>query len=249
MWSFGVFCDEFDVNTRLYLKLDLDPSRETLLHFMEQIRRAFPRMSRLRRRDDGGLVLDEANREGHDRRFVRIDAGALRFGNFRPPDADAVSHFAGMILRQAPHHLSLSELDYDYMEVAFGFDLEYRGNHDELVSETLFSDHPLMNALTSEGERVIDCQPFFGVRLTDDCEKQVYLEVKGRTSTYEIRTGEYEVAPLSVYLTVRRYWGFAADRDLLTVHRDLLTIGEQYAADCALPHLVQPLAAAIASRR
>ena len=249
MWSFGVFCDEFYVNTRLYLKLDLDPSRETLLHFMEQIRRAFPRMSRLRRREDGGLVLDEANRESRDRRFVRIDTSALRFGNFRPVDADAVSSFAGMILRQAPHHLSLSELDYDYMEVAFGFDLEYRGNHDELVADTLFSDLPLLNALTSEDGHVIDCQPFFGVKLSDDCQKQVYLEVKGRTSTYEIRTGEYESTRLSIYLTARQYWGFAADKDLLSVHRDLLASGEQHAAESAVPHLVQPLAAAIASRR
>lgn len=249
MWSFGALCDEFYVNTRLYLKLDLDPSRETLLHFMEQIRRAFPRMSRLRRRDDGGLVLDEENREGHGRRYVRIDTNALRFGNLRPTDAEAVESFAGMVLRQAPCHLSLSDLDYDYMEVVFGFDLEYRGNHDELVAEILLPDHPLLNALTGIGQRVIDCQPFFGVTLTDDCEKQVYLEVKGRTSTFEIRTDEYEPTALSVYLTARRYWGFAADKDLVTVHRDLLATGARYAAECAVPHLVQPLAAAIASRR
>jgi hypothetical protein len=249
MWSFGAFCDEFYVNTRLYLKLDLDPSRETLLHFMEQIRRAFPRMTRLRRRDDGGLVLDEEGREGHDRRYVRIDANALRFGNYRPTDADSINSFAGMVLRQAPYHLSLSDLDYDYMEVVFGFDLEYRGNHDELVAETIFPGHPLLNALNSDDQRVIDCQPFFGVTLTADCEKQIYLEVKGRTSTFEIRSGEYEAAPLSVYLTARRYWGLAADQDLLAVHRDLVATGEQYAAECAVPHLVQPLAAAIASRR
>jgi hypothetical protein len=248
MWSFGAFCDEFYVNTRLFLKLDLAPSRETLLHFMEQIRRAFPRMTRLRRRENESLVLDEEGREGRGRRFLRIDTNALRFGNFRPADIDAVSNYASMVLRQAPHHLSLSDLDYDYMEVAFGFDLEYRGNHDELVADTLFADHPLLRALTRENQRIIDCQPFFGVKLTDDCEKQVYLEVKGRTSTYEIRTGEYEATPLSVYLTTRRYWGFAGDKDLLTVHRELLETSEQYAAECAVPHLVQPLAAAIASR-
>jgi hypothetical protein len=249
MWSFGAFCDDFYVNTRLYLKLDLDPSRETLLHFMEQIRRAFPRMSRLRRRDDGALVLDEDVRDGHTRRYVRVDRNALRFGSFQPTDAEAVESFADMILGQAPYHLTLSELDYDYMEVVFGFDLEYRGNHDELVAETLFADHPLLNALCDEEQRVIDCQPFLGVALGNDCEKQVYLEAKGRTSTYEIRTGEYDATPLSVYLTARRYWGFAAEKDLGTVHRELLAIGEQYAADCAVPHLVQPLAAAIASRR
>jgi hypothetical protein len=249
MWSFGAFCDEFYVNTRLFLKLDLAPSRETLLHFMEQIRRAFPRMTRLKRRDDESLVLDEEGREGHERRFVRIDTNALRFGNFRPPDLDAVGNFATMILRQAPHHLSLSDLDYDYMEVAFGFDLEYRGNHDELVADTLFADHPLLAVLTRDGQGIIDCQPFFGIKLTDDCEKQVYLEVKGRTSTYEIRTGEFEATPLSVYLTARRYWGFAGDKELMAVHRELLETGERYAAECAVPHLVQPLAAAIASRR
>lgn len=249
MWSFGAFCDEFYVNTRLYLKLDLDPSRETLLHFLEQIRRAFPRMTRLRRRDDNGLVLDEENREGRDRRFVRIDVNALRFGSFQPTDAEAVESFASMVLRQAPYHLSLSDLDYDYMEVVFGFDLEYRGNHDELVAETLFPEHPLLSALTGEDQRVIDCQPFFGSALSADCQRQVYLEIKGRTSTYEIRTAEYEPTPLSVYLTARQYWGFAGDRDLFSVHQELLALGEQYAAECAVPHVVQPLATAIASRR
>ena len=249
MWSFSAFCDDYYVNTRLYLKMDLSPSRETVLHFMEQVRRAFPRMTRLRRRDDDGLVLDEEHRDGHDRRFVRIDRNSLRFGNFRPSDVDAVNRFAGMILQQAPVHLSLSDLDYDYLEVAYGFDLEYRGNHDELVAETLFADHPLFNALTRDGQGIIDCQPFWGVKLTEDCETQVYLEVKGRTSTFEIRTGEYEATPLSVYVTARRYWGFASDADVLGVHRDLVRTGEQYATECVIPHLVQPLAAAIASRR
>jgi len=249
MWTFSAFCDEFYVNSRLFFKLDLAPSRETLLHFMEQIRRAFPRMSRLRRRNDDSLVLDEQSREGGGRRFLRLDTNAMRFGNFQPPDMASVSNFAEMILQQAPHHLSLSDLDYDYMEVAYGFDLDYRGNHDELAAETLFTELPLMQALTRSEESVIDCQPFFGVKLTDNCEKQVYLEVKGRTSAYEIRTEEYESAPLSVYLTVRCYWGFTDNQDLLAVHQDLLETGRKYAVECAVPYLVQPLAAAIASRR
>ena len=229
MWSYSAFCDEFYVNTRLFMKLDLAPSRESVLHFMEQIRRGFPRMTRLRRRDGGSLVLDEDARDSEDRRFVRIDRNALRFGNFRPPDAEAVQRFAGMILHQAPAHLSLSDLDYDYMEVAFGFDLEYRGNHDELVADTLFATHPLLATLAGD--------------------MQVYVEVKGRTSTYEIRTGQYEANPLSVYLTVRRYWTAAGEEDPLAIHTDLLQTGVKFVERCAIPCVVQPLAAAIASRR
>jgi len=249
MWSFNAFCDEFYVTTRLFLKLDLEPSRETLLHFLERIRRAFPEMSRLRRRDDGALVLDEEGQEESGRRYVRIDPNALKLGYFSPPDAAAVSSFAGLVLEQAPAHLSLSDLDYDYMEVSYTFDLEYRGNHDELVAETLFPDHPLIASLTAGEERLIDCQPFLGITLTPDCERQVYLEIKGRTSTYEIRTGEYEPQALSVYTTVRHYWGFGSDLGLAGVHRALLALGEKYAGECAVPHVVQPLAAAIASRR
>jgi hypothetical protein len=134
------------------------------------------------------------------------------------------------------------------MDVVFNFDLEYRGNHDELVAETLFADHPLLRALTNDGQQVIDCQPFFGVTLGPDCDKQVYIELKGRTSTFEIRAGEYEPAPLTVQLTARRYWGFGQLPPLVEVHRELLGIAEQYADERVVPHVIKPLAAAIANR-
>lgn len=249
MWSYGAFCDEFFISSRLFLKLDLDPSRDTVLHFFEQIRRMFPRMSRLRRRDDGALILDEEGTEAGGRRVLRLDGNALKFSYFSPPDSQAAAEFADGVLKQAPHQLSLSDLDYDYLEACYAFDLEYRGNHDELVAETLFPDHPLLNSLTDDGQRVIDCQPFFGITLSAECDKQVYIEVKGRTSTYELRSGEYEASPLSVYLTVRRYWGFSGAKDLSAANRDLLTTAERYVNERVMPHVVQPLAAAIASRR
>lgn len=249
MWSYGAFCDEFFISSRLFLKLDLDPSRDTVLHFFEQIRRMYPRMTRLRRRDDGSLILDEEGAEGYGRRVLRLDGNALKFSFYSPPNPQAAAEFADNVLKQAPHQLSLSDLDYDYLEVCYAFDLEYRGNHDELVAETLFPDHPLLSSLTDDNQRIIDCQPFFGITLSAECDKQVYVEIKGRTSTYELRSGEYEPSPLSVYLTVRRYWGFSGAKDLALANRDLLTIAERYVNERVMPHVVQPLAAAIASRR
>jgi hypothetical protein len=113
----------------------------------------------------------------------------------------------------------------------------------------LFPDHPLLNALGPETERIIDCQPFFGVTITPACDRQVYLEIKGRTSTYEVRVNEYEPTPLSVYLTVRHYWGFGEPAELVAVHKELLAGAERLAAARVVPQVVQPLAAAIASRR
>lgn len=249
MWSFGALCDEFLINTRMFLKLELNPTRESTLHFFEQVRKTYPSLTRLRRRDDGGLVLEEDSEDGRGRRTVRLEQTAIKFSMSNPPSAAAARQFGQAILNHAPYALSLSELDLDYMDVVFSFELEYRGNHDELIADTFFPDNPLIRALSTDQTHVIDCQPFFGVSLAPDCETQAYVEIKGRTSTFELRTGEYEPAPLSVQLTLRRYWGSGELPAAAAVHQALLASGQQVAEERIVPHVVQPLAAAIASRR
>jgi hypothetical protein len=248
MWIFETLCDEFYVATRLFLKLELTPSRETLLHFCEQMRRAFPGMSRFRRRSDGAVVLDEEDREQGGRRYIRLSSNALRFAQFSPPSRDAVSQFGRVIFNQAPAHLSFSDLDYQNLEVVYAFDLEYAGNHDELVAEALLSENPLLAAVMGDSRRIIDCQPCVGVTLSEDLNTQAYIDVRGRTSMYEIRSGEYEPQPLSVYLTLRRDLR-NAPADLARTHQELLELGEEFAASRVVPHVVRPLREAIASRR
>ena len=249
MWAFDTFADEFHVATRLYFKLDLCPSRETLLHFFDHVRRAYPGMLRFRRRDDGATILDEeAQIDGH-RRYIRVDNQALRFGHLGPPNQEAVASFAKMILTHSPYHLSLSDLDYDSLEVAYSFDLEYCGNHDELVAETLLGDSPLQAALLGHDARIIDCQPCLGFALTEDCATQAYLDIRGRTSMHELRSEEYEPQLLSVRLALRRYFRNGAPPDLTAVHHELLTTGEAMAANRIVPQIVRPLREAIASRR
>lgn len=249
MWSFAALCDEFYVNSRLYMKLELDASREGILHFFEQIRKGYPQMNRFRRRDDGASVLDEDAGVGEPRRYVRLESNALKFGCYSLNDEAAITRFAELVLDQAPHQLSFSDLDYDYLEVVMGFDLEYRGNHDELVAETLLPDNPLFAPLDDNPRRVIDCQPFFGFATGDNCEEQTFVEVKGRTSTYELRSGEFENSVLSVLVTVRRYWGFGSSASLFETYRELLEAAARFAEQRAVPCLVKPLAAAISSRR
>lgn len=249
MWSFGALCDDFFVSTRLRFKLDLTPTRETILHFFEQIGRKHPSVSRFRRRDDGGLVLDEDAQEDGGRRFVRLEPDMLKFGTCHAPPRDQLSDFCNTVLKLAPAYLSLSELDYDNMEVVFGFDLEYCGNHDELVAEALFGGHPLLAGLVQPDSRVIDFQPIVGFALNDECDLQAQVEIKSRTSCYEVRCNEYESTALSVFLTVRKFWSFDAPQELSELHGAMLATAEQIANERVVPHVVRPLAAAIASRR
>jgi hypothetical protein len=246
---FGALCDEYYVSSRLFLKLELTLQRETILHFFDTIRKEFPEMRKFRRRDPGTFMLEEEPTEGLSRRWLRLDLGSLRFGYYSPPDLDAARRMSDVVLEHAPYHLTFSDIDYDYLELIYGFDLEYRGNHDQLVAETLYADHPFAGILMSdEAAHIIESQPYFGIALTPECDLQAYVEVKSRTSSFEVRTGEYEPQPLSVFLTVRKYWGFGAPGTLADAQRQLFERADEVAAHKVVPVLVNPLAHAIASR-
>jgi hypothetical protein len=247
--DFGSVCDDFYVSGRLHLKLDLPLQRETVLHFFDRVRKEFPRMSKFSRRDDGCLVLEEDPGPSISRRWIRLEPSSLRFGHFAPEELGSVRRMSELILEQAPYHLTLSDLDYDHLEVVYGFDLEYRGNHDQLVAETLWSDHPLASMLMNEeGVCAIDAQPYFGVALNEDCDLQAYVETKSRTTTYEVRTGEYERQPLSVLLTLRKYWRVGIDKSVADVAAMLFDRADELASERVVPLVVYPLAQAIASR-
>ena len=245
----GAICDEFYVSTRLFLKLEMKLERETVLHFFDRLRKEYPDLCRFRRRDDGCLVLEGERDSDMGRRWVRLDPTSLRFGHYGPSDSDTVRRFSDLVLEQAPYHLTFSELDYDHMDVVYGFDLEYRGNHDLLLAQTVWRDHPLASFLcTDRVSKVIDAQPYLGVALTPECDLQAYLEVKSRTHTYEVRADEFEDNALSVFLTMRRYWGVGVSDSLVDVARGLYDVADEIATEQVVPSLVNPLAAAIASR-
>ena len=247
---FGAQCDDFHVATRLFLKLDLTLQRETVLHFFDSVKREFPAMRKLRRREEGSLVLEEGDGDEGSRRWLRLDEDAIRLGYHSPPRTLDAQQLGQVVLKMAPYHLTLGDLDYDHLEVVYGFDLEYQGNHDQLVADTLFSEGPLAGLLTHESvTHAIDVQPFVGVSVSESCDTQVYVEIKSHTSAYEIRTQQYDAQQLSVFLTARKYWGITESESLGDVHRALTAIAEEWAAERVVPLVVNPLAQAIASGR
>ena len=247
--AFGAHCDDFHIASRLFLKLDLSMDRETVLHFFDSVKREFPTMRKLRRGDEGALILEESDEGGGERRWLRLDETALRMGHHNPSQVEDAERLGRVVFKMAPYHLTLGELDYDHLEVVLGFDLEYRGNHDQLVADTFLSDGPLGSLLNHASvEHTIDAQPFLGVALKESCDTQAYIEIKSRTSTYEVRTGQYDTQPLSVFLILRRYWGLSQTQSLVEAHHDLTEKAFDWAADRVVPFVVNPLAQAISSR-
>ena len=244
---YSAFCDDFYVNMRLGSQMPLPSGRETVLHFFEQLQRAFPAMTRFRKGDAGDFSLEE-DRGGHAYRWVSVEGSRLSAGHVNPADVADAMRLHDLLLRVAPHQFGISPIELDYLDVLFGFDLDFTGNHDEIVAESLFESSPLACLLDAPGTRPVDFQPTMMVSLSDDLRLQARLDVITRTTPGQVRSGQYGDEPISVYLTVRRFWDDQPRASIAEVLATLAERAEQLANDHVLPRVVRPIGSAIASR-
>jgi hypothetical protein len=244
---YSSFCQDFYVNMRLNTQLNLPHNRETVLHFFERIQKEFPDMTQFRKYDNGDFNLEEDRRSG-SYRWVRLESRRLVSGYVNPPSLEEALALHKFLLELAPYHLGISPLEIEHLEVLYGFDLNFRGNHDDIVVEGLFSESPLACLLDEEGAKPVDVQPCIAIALSDDCRLQARLEVLTRTDNYQVRTGEYNDDEISVYLTVRRYWGDRPKGAMEDIFENLFERADAICSDRVVPKVVRPLSSAIASR-
>jgi hypothetical protein len=244
---YASFCDDFYVNMRIGSQLPLPSGRETVLHFFEQLQRAYPAMCRFRKGEGVDYCLEE-DRACGAYRWVSLEANRLSAGQVNPPDLASVLKLHHQILDAAPHQLGISSLELDYLDVLFGFDLEFAGNHDEIIAESLYENSPLGCLLDVEGARPVDFQPTTMVALSDDVRLQARIDVITRTSGHQIRSGNYGDEVISVYLILRRFWDDLPRQPMTDIFQDLAARAERLAESHVLPRIVRPIGTAIASR-
>jgi hypothetical protein len=187
---FAAFCDDFYINVRLGSQLNLPHQRETLLHFFERIQKEFPAMTRFRKNDNGEFNLEE-DRSSHSYRWASVETKRLTGGHVNPPSVKDALKLHGLLLELAPYHLGISPIEVDYLDILFGFDLAFSGNHDEVIAESLYADSPLACLTDEPNAKAVDFQPTVTVALSDDCRLQARIDVVTRTNSYQVRTGDY----------------------------------------------------------
>jgi len=244
---FGAFCEDFYINMRLGSQLNLPHNRETLLHFFERVQKSFPTMTRFRKNDSNELNLEE-DRGSESYRWVSIEQKRISAGHVNPSSVEEALKLHTMLLEHSPHLLGISPVEVDYLDVLFGFDLGFSGNHDEIIADSLLAESPLTCLTEEHGAKPVDFQPTVTVALSDDCRLQARIDVVTRTNSYQVRTGDYADDVISVYLILRRYWG---DRPREPMEKMLAAMAERADELCdrhILPKVVKPISAAIASR-
>lgn len=247
MQRYASYCDDFYVNMNLSTEMELPQNRETVLHYFEQVQKKYPTMRNFYQREKGDFVLEEDKDRGQYR-WTTIEPRRLCSGQVNPDHVDEAIGQHRVVLELAPYMLSVSPLDCEALDVLFGFDFTYRGNHNQLVAEALGLSPAVERLAEYPGATVVSYEPSVTIALDEDCRVQCRLSVETRTTPYHIRTGEYPEEQLSVYLTARQYGSLGSDTTFVDSLDRLSQLCHDLVDSHVIEHVLQPLARAIAMK-
>lgn len=236
--------DGYFVNVNLTTELELPSGRDTLLHFFEQVKKLYPEMRNFYSREAHEYVLEEDKDQGHYR-WTSVEAKRISSGYANPESVEMAMEQHNAVLELMPHTLSVSPLDCESLNFMYGFDFTYRGNHHQLIAETLGVAPGFERMLELRGSRLVSCDQALTVALDDGCRTQFRLQIEPRSTAYQIRSGEYPEDPLSVYLTVRRYGSLDPGSTFRSEIQRLQLIGSEILQEYVVDQVLLPLQRAI----
>jgi hypothetical protein len=101
MGRFSTYSDDFYVNMNLNTETELPQTRETVLHFFEQLKKYHPKMRNFYTRERGEYVLEEDKDKGNYR-WASIENRRISSGYVNPPTLDEALQQHALILDMMP---------------------------------------------------------------------------------------------------------------------------------------------------
>ena len=244
MTPYASLADDFYVNMNLATEMELPAQRETILHYFERVQKKVPSMRKFYCRDKRDYVLEEDKDQGRYR-WAAVEAKRLCSGQVNPPSLESVLEQHRLVLDLAPAFLSVSPLDCEALDVLFGFDFAFRGNHNALLAEALGVGPAFDRFGEIPGGRVINFEPSLTLALDEDCRTQVRISTETRTNAFQVRTGEFSEEQLSVYVTARQYGSLDASVTYVEVMDRLAKLAREVVDGYVVDQILRPLARTI----
>jgi hypothetical protein len=245
MNEYGALSDEFYVNMNLSTEMELPRGRESILHFFDQIRRRYPEIENFYSRDKNEFVLEEEKRSGAYK-WVSVEPKRINSGSVNPAVfGDAIEQHR-QVLELVPFELYAHPLDCETLSVMVGFDFNYRGNHNEILSEAIGVAPGLERFQNVPYGKLLSVEPAIQFALDEECRTQCRVSLESRTTAYHVRTGEYGEEQISVYMTVRRYDSLGPKEDYVTEFDRLAGLCRDLIDEYLISNVLQPLQQAIA---
>lgn len=247
MNPYSSLCDDFYVNMNLNTEMELPTGRETILHFFERLQKTYPSMRNFFCRENGDFVLEELKEKGNYR-WVTIEPRRISSGFVNPESVQDALDQHKLVLDLAPYLLSVSALDCEALDLLYGFDFTYRGNHDALVAEALGCNPAMETLLDLPGSQVSNYEPSLTMTLDESCRLQCRLSIETRTNAYQIRTGDFTEDQISVYLTARQYGSLDTETTFDETLTQLHNVCEEMVNQYVIDQVIRPLAQMIATK-
>jgi len=247
MNRYSSLSDDFYVNMNLSTEMELPSGRESILQFFERLQKKYPTMRNFYCREKGDFILEEDKEQGHYR-WSTVETRRLCSGQVNPATVEEALEQHKLVLELAPYMLSLSPIDCEAMDLLFGFDFTYRGNHNQLVAEALGVSPALEKLLEAPRSTIVNYEPNITLAVDESCKMQCRLNIETRTNAFQIRTGEFPEEQLSVYVTARRYGGLPPDTTFLEMLDRLSALCHEMIDDYVADNVLRPLARAIAMK-
>ena len=245
MNSYHSISDDYYINMNLSTEMDLPSSRETVLHYFEQMQKKYPELRNFYSRDKNDFVLEEDKDQGNYR-WCTVEPRRICSGQVNPTSVESVLDQHRHALELAPYALSISPLDCEALDLMIGFDFIYRGNHNALIAEALGVSTAYDKVTSMPGATIINHEPTITFALDEECRQQCRIGIESRTNAYQIRTGEYQEEPISVFITARQYGSLAAGQTYVNTLAQLTETCRDVVDNYAVEAILQPLARTIA---
>ena len=240
MGLFASLSDDFYVNLNLNTEMDLPDNRETLLHFFERIQKQYPEMTNFYSREPSEYVLEESKEQGHYR-WTTVDSRRICAGHVNPTDVNQAIELHSLILDLVPYHLSISRLDCESLNLMYGFDFNYAGNHNELVADALGVPPAFERLVERYRDQTVAFEPHLQFSIDADCKTQIRISVETRTTAYHLKTSNFPPEQLSVYVTARRYGSLEPDTEFSSMLADLNEVCTDVTQEYVVADILKPL--------
>ena len=87
------------------------------------------------------------------------------------------------------------------------------------------------------------------IALDEACQLQGRLSIETRTTAYQVRTNTFSESPISVYFTVRQFWGKQKSKSFVESYRNQRRVLDEIVAEHIIPNVLQPIARTIGAKQ
>ncbi len=247
MNPYGSLSDDFYANVTIQTEMDLPSSRDSVLHFFEQMQRRFPKLHHFYQRERGEFILEEEKEHGAYR-WVAVESRRVSSGVVNPNTLDEAMEQHCEVLELAPYMLSVSRLDCEALSLMYGFDYACRGNHNQLIADAIGLPSGFESFSQRNGSQLMCYEPVVQISLDDVFRTHARINFEPRNGSLQPRATEYPDELLSVYVTVRRFDSLGPDENFGDELKRLDKLIRELMDNYIVDNILKPLQSSIAIR-